>query len=298
MAAPIFLLGGQQTDFARNLAREGVDLADVVGETIDGALARAALDPRQIGAIHVGNAFGELFVGQAQMGAMPATARPALAGLPASRHEAACASGSVALLAATAAVDAGRVDCALVVGVEQERNVPGDVAARHMGTAAWSGHEGNGAHFLWPHMFARIGDELERRHGLESRHLAAIAAKNLGNARRNPLAQTRAWTFSDDAFTRDWTDDARNPVVEGRLRRLDCGQITDGVVVLVVASAEFARAHAARTGRTLDAMARIDGWGHRTAGLGLDDKLSHSRNLPYLFPHLREAVTDAYRRAC
>jgi acetyl-CoA C-acetyltransferase len=297
VVAPVFLLGGEQTDFARNLAREGVDLADVVGATIDGALDRAQLDLRQIGAIHVGNAFGELFAGQAQMGALPATARPALVGVPASRHEAACASGSVTLLAASAEIDAGRVECALVVGIEQERNVPGEVAARHLGTAAWGGHEGAGARFLWPLLFARIGDELEHRHGLDSRHLAAIAAKNLGNARRNPMAQTRAWSFPDDAFTTAWTDDVRNPVIEGRLRRLDCGQVTDGVVALVVASAAFARDHASRTGRRLDDIARVDGWGHRTAGLGLEEKLRRSREAPYLFPHLRDAVTDAYRRA-
>ena len=48
--------------------------------------------------IHVGNAFGQLFTGQGQLGAMPATVEPRLWGKPAARHEAACASGSVAVL--------------------------------------------------------------------------------------------------------------------------------------------------------------------------------------------------------
>ncbi len=294
---PVYILGGYQTDFARNLAREGGGLTTLAAEAIDGGLDAAQVDVAAIGAIHVGNAFGELFAGQAQLGALPATVRPALWGVPAARHEAACASGSVALLAATAELEAGRADCALVLGIEQERNVPGEVAARHLGTAAWAGHEGDGARFLWPHMFALIGDEIDRRGGLSGYHLAAIAGKNLGNARRNPRAQARGWRFADDAFGAGWTDDERNPHVEGRLRRLDCGQITDGAVALVVATAAFARAHAARTGRSFEAMARIDGWGHRTAGLGLAAKLTRAEGAPYLLPHLREAITDAYRRA-
>jgi acetyl-CoA C-acetyltransferase len=298
VTAPSFVLGGEQTDFARNFAREGADLSALVGDIVDAALEAAAVDARDIGAIHVGNAFGELFVGQAHMGALLATARPTFVGVPAARHEAACASGSVALLAATAELDAGRTDCVLVIGLEQERNVPGDVAARHMGTAAWSGHEGQDARFLWPRMFARLGDAIERRHGLDPRHLAAIAAKNLRNARRNPRAQTRTWSFAGDAFTSAWNDDTRNPPVEGRLRRLDCGQVTDGIVAIVVASADFARAHATRNGRRLASRARIDGWGHRTAGLGLDAKLAAATaTSPFLLPHLRDCITDAYRRA-
>ena len=293
MAQPIFVLGGSQTDFSRHLQREGASLATLTREVVDGTLADCALDAADIDVVHMGNAFGELFTGQAQLGAMPATARPALWGVPAARHEAACASGSVALLAAMAELEAGRATCALVLGVEQERNVPGDVAARHLGAAAWIGHEGEGARFLWPAMFSAIGDEVARRWGLDHRHLAAIAGKNLGNARRNPRAQTRSWRHADDAFTDGWADDVRNPIIEGRLRRLDCGQLTDGAAALIVASAEGARAHAAKGG----AVARILGWGHRTAGLGLAAKLARSAGEPYLLPHLRQAITDAYRRA-
>ena len=49
------------------------------------------------------------------------------------RHEAACASGGIALLAAMADLESGRYDVALVLGAELERTVPGDLAADHMG---------------------------------------------------------------------------------------------------------------------------------------------------------------------
>ena len=56
----IHLIGGYQTDFARAWSREGLDYTDMMREGIDGALASCLLEPDDIEAIHVGNAFGEL----------------------------------------------------------------------------------------------------------------------------------------------------------------------------------------------------------------------------------------------
>lgn len=293
----VFFLGGAQTDFARNVAREGKELADLVREVTVGALADAVLEPRAIASIHVGNAFGELFTGQAQMGALPATMISELDGVPAARHEGACASGSLALLAAAAEIEAGRYECVLVVGAEQERNVPGELAARHLGAAAWTGHEAESARYVWPHMFSEVTEALRARspRGPTRQHLAAIAKKNFANARNNPLAQTRTWSFGDAAFD---DDDVANPVVEGHVRRQDCGQVTDGAAAVVLASASFAEAHARRTrGASLERLPRILGWGHRTAALSFAEKLRRGEGSPYLLPHLRGAITDAYRRA-
>lgn len=296
MAGPVFFLGGAQSDFARNLAREGKELSDVVREVTLAAAEDAKVPLSAIQSIHVGNAFGELFTGQAQMGALPATMVPELRGLPSARHEGACASGSLALLAAAAEIEAGRYDCVLVVGAEQERNVPGDVAARHLGSAAWAGHEGKDARYMWPHMFSRITEELRNgsERGPSRAHLRAIAEKNFANAKRNPLAQTRGWTFPAGAFD---DDDEKNPVVEGHVRRQDCGQVTDGAAAVILASASFIER---RKGETRVAIPdgghpRILGWGHRSSSLSLDHKLGARGD--YLLPHMRQAITDAYRRA-
>jgi acetyl-CoA C-acetyltransferase len=289
-----FILGGAQSDFARNLGREGVGLAELVGELVDAALADAALEATEIGVVHVGNAFGELFTGQSHLGAMPATVRPALWGIPASRHEAACASGSIAVLAAMADLEAGRYDAALVLGVEQQRNVPGEHAARLLAAAAWVGHEAEAARYLWPYTFAQIGDAYAERWGLDRRHLVAVARKNLANARANPRAQTRSWTVTEATFA---DDDATNPVVEGRIRRADCAQLTDGGAAVVLASPRFATAWAHRRGRDLARTAQLVGWGHRTAGLPLAAKLSRSSGGGLLAPHVADAITDARRRA-
>ncbi|MBB1603678.1 acetyl-CoA acetyltransferase [Variovorax sp. UMC13] len=293
-SSPVYILGGHQTDFARNAARAGDGLFELMREAVQGALADARLEAREIEAGHVGNFVGELFTGQGQLGGMLAAIDPGFDGTPAGRHEAACASGSIALLAASAEIECGRYDCVLVTGVELERNVPGAVAAQHLGAATWVGQEGEGATYVWPHMFHLVGQEYERRFGLKYEHLARIAEINIGNARRNPLAQTRDWRYTEASFTAD--DDA-NPVIEGMIRRQDCGQVTDGAAAVVLASPRFAKAWAARHGLSLDAVPRIAGWGHRTAHLQLAPKLQASAGQPYVFPHVREAIQGAFRRA-
>jgi acetyl-CoA C-acetyltransferase len=282
MGANVWILGGYQSDYARNLQREGHDLADLTAEVVRETLDAARAAATDIGVVHVANAFGEMFAAQGHLGAMPATVEPALWDIPASRHEAACASGSVAVLAAVADLRSGAYDSALVIGVELEKTVPGDTAAAYLGAAAWTGHEGDDATFMWPYMFSRVADEYDRRYGLDDTHLDAISMLNYANARANPNAQTRSWVV----------DTASNPVVEGRIRRLDCSQMTDGGAGVVLVSDNFLRDHPdARP------IGRIDGWGHRTVGLGLQQKLDRAADDPYVLPHVRGAALDAFGRA-
>jgi acetyl-CoA C-acetyltransferase len=289
----VWILGGYQSDFARNLTREGRDFADLTREVVDQTLAESMIDAADIEVIHVGNAFGEMFASQGHLGAMPATVHDGLWDTPATRHEAACASGSVSALAAMADLRAGNYRTALVVGVELEKTVSGDVAAQHLGAAAWTGHEGQDAKYMWPFMFDQVADEYDRRFGLDDAHLHAIAAINLANARRNPNAQTREWRVPDLAEAGD--DDAVNPPIEGRIRRFDCSQMTDGGAGLVLVNDEFLAEHPG-----VRPIGRVEGWGHRTVGLGLRQKLERSRNHagnPYVLPHVRAAVQDAFGRA-
>lgn len=285
----VWILGGYQSDFARNFTRERRDFAELTAEVIDATFASAKVNAADIGVIHVANAFGELFAGQGHLGAMPATVHPDLWDIPSTRHEAACASGSVATLAAIADLRSGAYETALVIGVELEKTVPGDVAAHHLGTAAWTGHEGADARFMWPYMFSQVADEYDRRYGLDETHLRGIAQLNFANARRNPNAQTRNWDVPDLVTG---SDDDSNPVVEGRLRRFDCSQMTDGGAGIVLVTDAYLRDHADAT-----PVGRIDGWGHRTVGLGLDQKLIRAADDPYVLPHVRDAVSDAFRRA-
>lgn len=294
MPAPIFVLGGHQTDFARQWTREGKGLPELCAEAAQGALADARVRAPEIEVGHVGNFAGELYAGQGHLGGLLVEADRAFSGLPTSRHEAACASGSVAVLAAMADLEAGRYDAALVLGVELMRTMSGFDAQKQLGAAAWVPRETAGVDYPWPQMFSDLADEYDRRYGLDRRHLVALGRKNFANARRNPNAQTRSWKLTDASFDED---DEQNPVVAGRIRRHDCSQVTDGAVALVLANDRFARAWSAREGTDLASVPRIRGFGHRTARFALADKLAESAASPYIFPHVRGAIEDAFRRA-
>jgi acetyl-CoA C-acetyltransferase len=294
MSSEIYVLGGAQTDFSRNWTREGLTLFDMMSETVLSGLASTRLDPGEVQTAHVGNFVAERFCGQGQLGGFFAAIDPAFDGLPASRHEAACASGSMALLAASADIEAGRYDLACVIGVEMMRNVHGDEAAAHLGAAAWNGREAGDARFVWPYMFSALTEEYDRRYGLSYDHIGEIARINYDNARVNPNAQTRRWNFGERAFLED---DQENPVIEGRIRRQDCGQVTDGAAVVFLASRRFADDYIARRGLARGSLSRIEGWGHRTATMRFADKVAASKDAPHVFPHVRGAITDAFGRA-
>ncbi|MEU4252347.1 acetyl-CoA acetyltransferase [Amycolatopsis sp. NPDC026612] len=281
----VFVLGGAQTDFARNVTKEGRGILELFAEVVPAALTDAGVSAADVEVAHVGNLAAELFTGQAQLGGVLVAAVPELDGVPSTRHEAACASGSTAVLAACADLEAGRYDLALVVGVELMRNVDGQRAAEHLGSAAWAGHEAVSAKFPWPALFAEVADAYDARYGLDPGHLGLFAEHAFTRAALNPLAQARDWRFPAAAFG---PDDELNPVIEGRLRKQDCGRITDGAAAVVLASPAFAE-------RLGGGFPRIAGFGHRTAHIGLAPKIASGGE--YLFPHLRGAVADAYRRA-
>jgi len=288
MSESVSILGGYQSDFAENLAKVGRSVESLVRDTVLAAAADAQIDMSDIDSIHVGNAFGQLYTGQGHLGAMPATVIPGLWGVPAMRHEAACASSSMAVLSAMAEIESGRYDCVLVLGVEQEKTMPGPEAAAVQEAAAWVGQDTKDATYIWPETFDALADEYDRRYGLDDTHLRAIGELNLRNAKANPNAQTRTWQLDANTCS---TDDHVNPVVAGRLRRNDITQITDGATALVLVSERWLAAK----GR--QASARIAGWGHRTVGLGLQQKLDRNQDSTLVMPHVNQAITDAFDRA-
>lgn len=294
MSNSVYVLGGFQSDFAKVWSRSGQDISDMIRETTEGAIAAASLDTEQVQSIHVGNAFGELQRKQGHLGSMVSQMVPKLWGVPAMRHEGACASSSLAVLSAMAEIEAGRYECALVIGAEEFKNLPGDQASVNQNSAAWYGHEDIDCKFMWPAAFGLIAKTYEERYGLNRKHLNRIAELNYGNAKNNPLAQTRNWKFDPLSFT---DDDEINPVIEPGTRRQDCGQITDGACAVILSSARFAAEHAKRTGRSLAQYANIAGWGHHNAPLRLRDKLERSLGQAFVFPHVREVIEDAWRRA-
>ncbi|WP_262693559.1 acetyl-CoA acetyltransferase [Kordiimonas aquimaris] len=290
----VYILGGHQTDFSLNWSRQNKTIFDVFSSALLGALEKTKLDAKDIQVGHVGNFVAELFAGQGMLGGFFGHVHPDLAGMPASRHEGACASGSLAILAAMSDIESGRYDLACVAGVELMRNVTGQQAADNLGAAIWVGEEGEEATYIWPAMFSNLAEEYDRRYGLKYDHLAEISRINFANARRNPNAQAREWNFTDESFT---AHDGANPVIEGWMRRQDCSQISDGAAVIFLASPERAKQYADERGIPLESLARIRGWGHTTAPMLMQRKLDDSAGADYILPWTRKAITDAYARA-
>ena len=290
----VYVLGGYQTDFARNWTKENKHFSALMREAVLGGLERCGIAPEEVESAHVGNFAAELYCMQGHLGAFFTEVDPAFSGIPTSRHEAACASGSIALLAASAEIEAGRYDLQAVVGIEQMKTVSAAEGGAFLGTAAWYDEEARDIDFPFPKLFGRLGDEYDARYGLNDEYLAEISKINYENARLNPNAQTRTWYMNKEhALCR--TDD--NPAVGGRIRIADCSQVTDGAVCVFLASREYAERYAGGLGLRLEELPRIKGWGHNTARLRFADKVAESRDDRFVLPHVRSTITAAMERA-
>jgi acetyl-CoA C-acetyltransferase len=290
----VYILGGYQTDFARNWARENKHISAMMREAYEGSLMTTKIQPKDIKAAFIGNFAAELYCMQGHLGAFFVDFDPAFKGLPTSRFEGACASSALAALSAMAHIQAGIYDCIAMVGVELMKSASPAKGGDYLGTAAWYERESAGVEFPFPKLFGRLGDVYADRYGLDDSHLAQISAVNYANARKNPNAQTREWFMSYDHAC---SSGQYNTTVSGRIKATDCSQITDGAVCLYLASEQKAADYAARCGLKLKDIPHIAGWGHTTAPIEFTAKVKDSENADFVLPWTRKAITDAYGRA-
>ncbi len=298
MSKRVYILGGYQTDFARNWSKEGKHLNALFLEVMDGAFAATDIEPKEVQTAHVGNFAAELYNMQGHLGAMVINYHKDLRGIATARHEAACASSAIATLAARTEIEAGHYDLALVIGVEYMKSVDSKTGGDFLGTAAWYEKEAKGVQFPFPKLFGKLGDVYQELYGLKYEYLAEISAINYDNAKRNPLAQTRDWYMNKQHAC---SSGEFNMAVGGMIRITDCSQVTDGAVALFLASEKYAAEYAKRHDISLEKIPYIMGWGHATAPLLFDDKAEEARELKkkgeYILPATRKAILDAYRRA-
>ena len=280
MSRQVYVIGAGRTDFRRNLRKEGLLLRDVIVEAGRAAIIDAGLEPGDIQAGVVGNFAAGLYTRQLHLGSLLIGIDDALRGIPTLHTEAACASGSVAVLTAAQWIRGGLHDVVLVVGAEQQKTMsPAEGADVLAAAADWNAEKPLYGEHMMPKMFARIADAYAARHGLAERQLATVVLKNYTHARFNPLAQMRAADMtSEKALT---VCDA-NPRFAPPLKITDCSQITDGAAAVVLASERFLR-----RGRSL----ALAGFGHTTDVLPLDGK-----SVPD-FPVVRRAAEQAYSMA-
>ncbi len=300
MNSKVNILGGAQTDFSRNWAKEGKNLVAILHEVIEDGIQNAGFDfddikrwnkENRVGCF-VGNFIAEKYIGQGHLGAFLTEVDPSFYGVPSARYEAACASSSVAIDAAASKIMCGELDVAIVIGFELMKTVSSKEGGGYLGYAAYNEKECQGIEFPFPKLFGRLADHTIEKYRLdENRYmdsLALIADKNYENAKRNPMAQTRTWFMDLEQAKLRGT--ATNPLVGGRLAVSDCSQVTDGAALVVLASDELLRKLGANK-------PYLKGWGHRVAPLRFDKKIENAESSPFLLPWTRRTVLDAYGRS-
>ncbi|EOS81023.1 hypothetical protein C817_01112 [Dorea sp. 5-2] len=297
----VYVLGGAQTDFERNWNKEGKNVIALLKEVVQDGLKNTNLhlaDIKELNkenkiACFVGNFIAEKYIEQGHLGALLTEVDEAFYGMPSARYEAACASGSVALDTAASKIRGNEYDVALVIGFELMKTVSAKIGGDFLGRAAYYPTEGEGIEFPFPKLFGRLADELIDRYGYcEERfmeNLAMISAKNYGNAKRNPYAQTRKWFMNQEQANLRKTK--LNPIVGGRLAVSDCSQVTDGAAMVVLVSERFLKNNFVQKKPVLK------GYGHRVAPMTFNKKIEESRGKEYILPWTRQAVLDAYSRA-
>lgn len=290
----IYILGGAQTDFVRNWAKENKHVSAMMREVYQESFETSEINPADINAAFIGNFAGELYCNQAHLGAFFVDFDPRFVGLPTCRFEAACASSAVAILSAMAYIMANIYDLVCVIGIEQMKTVDSLKGGDFLGTATWYEKEAMEIEFPFPKLFGKLGDEYDKRYSLDDKYLARIAAINYDNAKKNPKAQTREWFMNYEHAN---TLGKYNTLIDGKIKVTDCSQITDGAVCLYLASEKYAIKYAKQIKSDINNIPCILGWGHTTAPIEFSKKITYSLESEYILPVTRKAILEALKRA-
>lgn len=195
------------------------------------ALEDADLEGKEIEALYVGNMSAGRYIGQEHISALIADySGLAEFNIPATRVEAADASGGLALREAYLAVASGLHDVVIAGGVEKVSDV-GDAMEILSCSADQEWEYFVGANL--PALYALIARLHMERFGTTEEDLALIAVKNHRNAVKNPKAQFRGEISVKDVLN--------SPYVAEPLKLLDCASICDGASAVILASEDIAK---------------------------------------------------------
>ena len=204
---------------------------DLIVDAFVEAIGDAGIDKNQINAAWMGNALDDINVGNS---ALPLAHALRLRGIPVSRVENMCATGSEALRAASYAVAAGAVDIALAVGVEKLKDTGyGGLPLRTKGLA----------NDLWmpygsaPGSFAQLAGAYSARHGIDrsdlKRAMAHVSWKSHQNAALNPKAHLRKAVDVETIL--------KAPMIADPLGLFDCCGVSDGAACAIVTTPDIAK---------------------------------------------------------
>jgi acetyl-CoA C-acetyltransferase len=203
----------------------------LLNEAFSEALADGGIEKKQIGAAWYGSALDRVNVGSS---AIPLSTALRLEGIPVSRVENMCATGTEALRGAVYAVAAGAVDIALAIGAEKLKDTGyGGLPVATKGTL----------NDLWmpygsaPAGFAQLAAGYRTKHGLSKedmkRAIGRVSWKSHQNGAKNEKAHLRK------AVTMETILGA--PMIAEPLGVFDCCGVSDGAACAIVTTPEIAR---------------------------------------------------------
>ncbi len=246
----VCIVGISQTKFGELWEQS---LRDLIVEAGLAAVKDSGLEKSAVQRLYVGNMSGGRFVGQEHLGALAAD----FLGIrvPATRCEAACASGSVAFRAAYHDIASGSSDVALVIGAEKMTDIYGSGALTTLAAAGdqeWEASIG----LTFAGLYALIARRHMHEFGTTAEQMSMVSVINHRNGKNNPLAQFQFEISLEEALN--------SQIIADPLRLYDCSPITDGAAAVVLASESVAKKLASSpvyilgTGQGSDAVALHD----------------------------------------
>jgi len=197
------------------------------------AIEDAKLQGVKIDALYGGTMAAGRLIGQEHITALIADYM-GLNPIPATRVEAACASGGAALRTGYLAVASGMHDVVVVGGAEKMTDVPAGDAAVALGGAGdqeWELFMGA----TFPALYALIARRHMHEYGTTREMMASVAVKNHANAAKNPYAHFRKEISIEDVLGAK--------MISEPLTMFDCSPISDGAAAVVLMPLEKAKEH-------------------------------------------------------
>ncbi len=262
---------------------------DLIVEAGRGAIKDAGLQPKDIDAVWIGSCSPSRFVNQEHVGPLGTLIDPALRFKPMTRTECACASSSVAIYDAAYAIEAGRYQNVLVIGVEKMNLLDTPAMTATLACSSYYPEEG-GQGMSFPALFAVFAKAYAEHYKLADSELrtqfAHVAALCYKNAASNPLAHVQNGPATAEAILAlPETGRGSNMMIAPPLRIHDCSLVTDGAAAVVLTTTTNAKA-------TRSKVVELAGIGHSTEQMPLS-----MRKHKHVLEAGKDAVAKAYKEA-
>jgi len=204
---------------------------ELIAEAGMKAIEDSGIEGKDIQAIYGGTMASGRFIGQEHIGALIAD-QLGLTPIPATRVEAACASGGVALRTAYLAIKSGEYNIVAVGGIEKMTEVAIEEASFALGGAGDQETElFHGATF--PALYALLARVHMKEFGTTEEQMALCSVQAHRNGMNNPNAQFHREISVEDVMNSGY--------ISSPLKLLDCSPITDGAAALILCESKKAK---------------------------------------------------------